>query len=123
MIPHGNYLRIAMLGYIKSLLLLLLLVSCSDTEAQMQIPSITGKVIDAETKQPLVGVPIYLLGSKSFAISKEGGRFEIGGIEPGRYQITAASQGYIPRNDSVTVENRELVVNLSLTPKSSRRNC
>jgi len=106
-----------MVGYIKSLLILLLLVSCSDTEAQKQIPSITGKISDAETNQPLVGVPIYLVGSKFFAISKEGGDYELLGIEPGRYQITAASQGYTPRNDSVTVGNRELVVNLSLTPK------
>lgn len=108
-----------------TLFLTTLATSCTDAQRVEQtaaneqgIIEITGVVIDAETEQGLVGVPVYLLGSKAFAITVEGGQYTLKAVPAGAYKITAASAGYEPSSDSLQVSGDEfLSFDLALKPK------
>ncbi|AFN73802.1 TonB-dependent receptor plug [Melioribacter roseus P3M-2] len=77
----------------KKLILILLIFSGA---ILAQSGRITGRVIDKDTKEPLPGVNIILIGTNKGAASDIDGYFEINNLEPGRYQIKASSIGYEP---------------------------
>jgi outer membrane receptor protein involved in Fe transport len=55
---------------------------------------IAGKVIDAKTKEPLIGASILLVGSSMGAAADVDGNYFIINIPPGTYQIKASTIGY-----------------------------
>lgn len=57
---------------------------------------IAGRVIDAKTKEPLMGANILLAGSSLGAASDIDGNYFIINIPPGRYQIKATLVGFSP---------------------------
>jgi len=62
---------------------------------------IAGKVIDAKTKEPLIGASILLVGSSMGAAVDVDGNYFIINIPPGTYQIKASTIGYA----SVDIKN------------------
>ena len=56
--------------------------------------SIFGKVVDARTQEPLIGVNILLEGTDRGSTTDLDGRYEISGVTPGSYNITASYLGY-----------------------------
>lgn len=59
-----------------------------------QLGSITGQVIDRSTRQPLVGVQVYIEGTSFGALTTENGRYIIPNVQPGTYTVTAQYIGY-----------------------------
>lgn len=55
---------------------------------------IAGKVVDAKTKEPLIGVNIVLVGTTFGASADVDGNYFIINIPPGKYQLKATSVGY-----------------------------
>ena len=78
--------------------------------------SISGKVIDAETYQPLPGVVVRVLHTSFGAITDVDGAFSIHRIPTGRYSLTAQSIGYHPQTmaDVVVVTKRASVVRFEM---------
>ncbi len=70
---------------------------------------IAGKVIDAETKEPLLGVNIVLVGTNLGAASDIDGEFFIINIPPGIYTVKASMIGY----NSQSVEQVRIQVDLT----------
>ena len=62
---------------------------------------IAGKVIDAQSKQPLIGVNIILTGTSMGAATDLNGEYYILNISPGTYQVQVSTIGY----QSVRVTN------------------
>ncbi len=62
---------------------------------------IAGKVIDAKTKEPLIGVNIVIVGTSMGGASDVDGSYFIINIPPGVYEVRASEIGYA----SVTVKN------------------
>ena len=62
---------------------------------------IAGKVIDAKTKEPLIGANVVIVGSSMGAASDVEGNYFIINIPPGVYEVRASEIGYAP----VTVKN------------------
>lgn len=56
--------------------------------------SIHGRVLDAETKQPLAGANITVAGTGRGAIAGKMGDFTIGDLEPGNYNLTISFVSY-----------------------------
>ena len=82
---------------------------------------ITGRVIDASTGQPLVGVPVWIEPLKIGATTDSSGRFAIGEVPPGDYQLQGRIIGYSVVSKKVKVKTAETVeVSLSMEPVSFR---
>lgn len=56
--------------------------------------SVTGKVTDAQTGEPLQGASVYFADAKTGAITNAKGEYSIKNIAPGNYLIEVSSVGY-----------------------------
>ena len=72
---------------------------------------IAGKVIDASTKDPLVGVNVFIPNTSLGASTDLDGNYFIVNLPPGKYQIKASAVGYTP----VTVA--DVLVSIDQTTK------
>jgi hypothetical protein len=77
---------------------------------------ISGKVVDADTGEPLIGVNVLLEGTSQGAAADIEGFYFINNISPGAYSLKISSVGYEPKMvtgirvviDKTTVVNIEL---------------
>lgn len=56
--------------------------------------NLKGKVVNAETGQPLPSISVYLNNTSIGTITNEKGEFAIGSIPPGKYKLIASSTGF-----------------------------
>ncbi|MBN1212488.1 MAG: TonB-dependent receptor [candidate division Zixibacteria bacterium] len=108
----------------KNLINILVLViifslACYNVNAE-PAPSgrITGKVVDAQTGEPLIGVSIYLEGTKLGAFTDLDGNYIIKNVNPGTYSLRAQMISYatITATDIVIADN-EVQMNFQLSSK------
>ena len=80
---------------------------------------ISGKVVDAQTKELPIGVNIVIVGTTLGASSDLNGEYYIINIPPGTYQLRASAVGYAPQTvTNVTVDaDRTTQINFSLVPQ------
>ena len=80
---------------------------------------ISGKVVDAQTKELPIGVNIVIVGTTLGASSDLNGEYFIINIPPGTYQLRASAVGYAPQTvTNVTVSaDRTTQINFSLVPQ------
>jgi len=62
---------------------------------------IAGKILDAQTNEPLVGVNVLVVGTSLGASSDIDGQYFILNIPPGTYKVRASSVGYTPMDVDV----------------------
>lgn len=79
--------------YLKSVLLIVILSPLS-VIAQGLTGKLVGSVIDAETKEALIGANVILDGTTIGAATNLEGKFIILNIPPGRYNVSASMIGY-----------------------------
>lgn len=81
-----------------------------------QSGTIKGKIIDAETKEPLIGAAAMIKGSTLGAASDFDGNYIITNVKPGKYTVSASYISYKPlTKDNITVEaGKETVIDLLL---------
>jgi outer membrane receptor for ferrienterochelin and colicin len=79
--------------YTKLLIVCLICMGLNSVFAG-QTGKITGTVIDAETREPLIGVNLTLEGTTIGAASDLDGEFIILNVAPGRYSVVASMIGY-----------------------------
>lgn len=72
---------------------------------------LTGKVIDKETKEPIIGANVVLLGTNFGAAADIDGYFVINNITPGSYNVVVSSVGY----NKVTIER--VIIKIDLTTR------
>ena len=63
-------------------------------EAFSQNGSIKGKIIDVNTNEAIIGANVIISGTSKGTSSDIEGNFEISGLEPGFYSVTASFLGY-----------------------------
>jgi hypothetical protein len=102
----------------KKLVFTIIIVSSLffETTAQGISGSISGKVFDASTKQPITGVNIFLVGTTIGAASDVDGNYKIENIPVGNYQIRATSIGYdaITKTDVIVNSARPAMIDFQL---------
>jgi outer membrane receptor protein involved in Fe transport len=72
---------------------------------------VAGKVLDAQTKEPLVGVNVLIVGTTLGAASDINGDYYILNIAPGTYELKASAVGYAP------VSVKDVVVSVDQTTR------
>ncbi len=73
--------------------------------AQESTGTITGKVVDKISQQPIPGVNVIIVNTQIGAASDADGKFEIEKIPVGNYQVKASAIGYTPSVKSNVVVN------------------
>ncbi len=72
--------------------------------ALAQAGAVSGRVVDAETAEPLPGASVVLDGTTTGATTGPDGRFRIAGVEPGTYPVVASLLGYASERRTVQVD-------------------
>lgn len=103
-----SFLNISRLRYSSFLLLILILFSVQEVLAGSS-GKIAGKVIDAKTKEPLIGVNIVIVGTTLGAATDIEGKYTILDIQPKSYSLRASILGYSP----VTVSDVKVSIDLT----------
>ncbi len=76
-------------------LLWLCLASLADARILVQErPAVVGRVLDAQTREPLAGTNIIIIETNGGATTMADGTFELHNLDPGIYTITASFVGY-----------------------------
>lgn len=96
------------------LLMILLLVSADVMTAQQNraLFSISGKVVDAKTGEPVIGAAVNVEDTGIWAISDENGTFFLPDIRPGDYAVQFSCLGFVDKRLSFVV--KEDIPNLTI---------
>lgn len=88
------------------LLMILLLVSADVMTAQQNraLFSISGKVVDAKTGEPVIGAAVNVEDTGIWAISDENGTFFLQDIRPGDYAVQFSCLGFVDKRLSFVVK-------------------
>jgi len=88
---------------------LVLLFSSTAIFAQTGVGKISGKVTDADTKEPLIGANIIIVNTNLGAATDIDGNYFILNITPGTYEVKASYVGYA----SKTIQDVRVVANIT----------
>ncbi len=99
-----NLLKIKSRNFIKIIFVLSFIIS--EALFAGNTGKIKGSIIDADTKEPLIGVNIFIKGTNRGAASDFDGKFTILGVDPGSYVIRVSSIGY----QTVTITDVQVVI-------------
>lgn len=78
-------------------------------QAQTGVGKLSGKVVDANTKEPLIGANVLIVGSQMGAATDINGEYFILNITPGTYSVKVSYVGYAPK----TLENVRVVAGIT----------
>jgi hypothetical protein len=86
--------------------------------ASAQTATVTGRVLDRETRAPLAGAVVALQPQGLQALSDDQGRFRIEGVRPGMVRLEATYLGYAPAVETSVMArtSRPTFVSLELRP-------
>jgi TonB-linked SusC/RagA family outer membrane protein len=79
------------------------LLWAAQVSAQGQTGTITGRVIDGTTQQPLAGASIMVEGTTRGVVTRADGGFLLTAVPAGTHQLRASQVGYAPATQAVTV--------------------
>ncbi len=95
-----------------------LVVHYATCQTQQHGNSVSGVVLDAESRSPLVNVNVFLSNTKIGTGTDAQGAFTLTGIPPGRYDLVFSRVGYERVIQSVLLnENKTITVNAHLKPR------
>lgn len=107
-----------MKNYEKYVLLALLLLTKSILSAQELTQTVRGRIVDIESKQPLIGASVVVLQSDAFLGSSTDidGYFEIKNVPVGRHDIKATYLGYEEQilSQVLVSTGKELIANFEM---------
>jgi hypothetical protein len=78
---------------------------------------IRGRVTDFETQLPLKGASVYINNTTKGSNTNDNGDFEIGPLQPGRYEIVASFVGYDPLLYSAEIKTSDLRISFKVEKK------
>ena len=88
---------------------LVLLFSSTAIFAQTGVGKISGKVLDADTKEPLIGANVIIVNTNLGAATDLDGNYFILNITPGTYEVKVSYVGYAPK----TYKDVRVVANIT----------
>lgn len=100
----------------KCALILLVLFCTGNLYAQL---TLTGKVINAETKQPLLGAAVYISNTSLGSHTNDKGNFRLPGIPNGKYKLVASFIGYQTFTIQISSNHLPEDIVIELKPESA----
>ncbi|MHC0445611.1 carboxypeptidase regulatory-like domain-containing protein [Flavobacterium sp. 3-218] len=109
---------------ITSILFLLFLVSCSEEKiGESEFGTVTGKVVNSETFEPMENVKILSSPTTSTVFTDAEGKFTVSNIKTGEYSFQAQKDGFVAKFEAVTVtanNTSEIVFELSKSTANNK---
>src|SRR3989442_9561899 len=94
-----------------------LVLGASAAQAQQQYGTISGAVTDRITNAPLSSVRVSVLSTNRAVLTNQEGRYTLGGIPAGTYQVQATIIGYgAARNAATVAAGQTATVDFGLRP-------
>jgi hypothetical protein len=78
---------------------------------------IRGRVTDIETQLPLKGASVYINNTTKGSITNDNGDFELGPLQPGRYEVVASFVGYDALLYSAEIKSSNLRIRFKVEKK------
>ena len=78
---------------------------------------ITGRILRADTKEPLAKVSVFLSNATVGTTTSEDGTYTLRGIRSGQYDLVMTSVGYQEQTQQVLVGSQQLTINAELKPQ------
>jgi len=78
---------------------------------------IRGRVTDLETQLPLKGASVYINNTTKGSTTNDNGEFEIGPLQPGRYEVVASFVGYDALLYSAEIKTSNLRISFKVEKK------
>jgi uncharacterized membrane protein YvbJ len=78
---------------------------------------IRGRVTDVETQAPLKGASVYINNTTKGSTTNDNGDFEIGPLQPGRYEVVASFVGYDALLYSAEIKTSNLRISFKVEKK------
>lgn len=98
----------------------LAIVAVEDSTKAKVTGSISGRIIDAETKAGIAGVKVSVIGSTITVLTDRNGEFQLGNISVGEQTISARLIGFSNSTQVITViAGKSVTVNFSLKSSAS----
>lgn len=89
---------------ITSVLFLLFLVSCSEEKiGESEFGTVTGRVVNADTFEPMENVKIISSPTTSTVFTDETGKFTVSNVKVGEYSFQAQKDGFVAKFEATTV--------------------
>jgi len=107
----NNTLKIVILLSFLSIAVL----NAKDNDTESKFAKLSGRVINQNNGEPLIGARVFLKGTKKGAISKKDGSFEIKNVVPSTYEVLFSYIGFSKKVLNIELnygENKELKVEL-----------
>ncbi len=102
-----------------ALLLFLLIIILPQANAQSNTQTVRGRIIDQESKQPLIGATVFIQieATKLGSVTDADGYFKIQDVPLGRRNLQATYVGYelLSVPDIIVTAGKEVVLNLTMT--------
>jgi len=78
-------------------------VAATQAQAQATTGTITGRIVDATTQQPVAGARVSVSGTNAGTTSRDDGRFVLAAVPTGTRTLRIARIGFSPKDSSVVV--------------------
>ena len=104
--------------YVRQLLIFLC-VSFISVEVYSQGFTISGRVIDAETNEPLQFAHVFIDQTTHGTTTNTNGEFILSNLEAGEYRLVFSFVGFDLFNRSVSVTDKDMIVNARLVPQNA----
>lgn len=100
------------------LALFLVLFHLTDLYSQSGNAVIYGSIVDASTKQPLIGANVLIIGTNTGAATDQNGEYRIDNLAAGIYQLKVSMIGHITtiKTDATVMIGKPTQVNVELIP-------
>ena len=101
--------------YSKILITLLLIFFFSNTDAEIPISSLTGKVIDAETNEPIQNAVLQIEDSNIYYTTNELGKFKFHNLNEVKYTLIVSHVAYLEKRVDInlgTKSDRNIIIYL-----------
>ena len=95
--------------FTKLLIIFQILLFVSIIYPQAGVGKLSGKVVDTNTKEPLIGANIVVLQNQTGAATDIEGNYFILNLIPGSYTVKVSYVGYAPK----TIENVRIVAGIT----------
>jgi iron complex outermembrane receptor protein len=88
--------------------------------AQAGTGSVSGRVIDSASNQPLVSVSVRVVGTTAGALTRNDGTYTIAGLQPGQHQLRATRIGFAAKvQPVVVVAGQSVTANFVMTAQAA----
>ncbi len=81
--------------------------------------TISGKVLDAETNEPLQFAHVFIDQTTHGTVTNSNGEFFLENLEPGEYRLVFSFIGFELFNRSVSISDKDMIVNARLVPQNA----